>query len=434
MDFLQINGANRLSGTATIHGAKNSALPILTAALLINGESVIHNCPILSDTDTTLAILHDAGAAVKREGDTVIINAAAVQHYQVSADYMCRLRSSILFLSALSARTGKACLSYPGGCAIGERPIDMHIQGLCELGYRITFEDDSICCDAKEAHSGSITLPYPSVGATENLVMAAVLLDGETTITNAACEPEIMDLCAFLSSAGANIDGAGTPVIHITGVKALHKTEHTVIPDRIAAATMMAATAITGSELVVRSINHTHLKSVYPVFTAAGCRLYLACRELKIVAPQRLKSVSNIITKPYPAFPTDCQALVCAMLTVAKGTSDVTETVFENRFMYAKQLNRFGADVRVNRNKAVIKGVKTLSAADTVCTDLRGGAAVVIAALAAQGVSTVRQINHLDRGYECIEKQFSAVGADIVRKNDEKEGSIKEESATVSTS
>ena len=426
MDYLQINGKRRLGGVAEIQGAKNSALPILTASLLINGESVIHNCPQLSDIEVTFAILRDAGAIVRREGDTVVINAFSVTNHTVASDYMCRLRSSVLFLSALSARTGKACLSFPGGCNIGERPIDMHIQGLCELGYHLTVDEETISCEAENAHSAAIYLPYPSVGATENLIIAAVLLEGETTIINAAREPEIADLCRFLNSAGAAISGIGDAEIQIRGVKALHSTEYTVIPDRIAAATMMAAAAITGSELVLRNINHSHLKDVYPVFSQAGCRLYLACRELKIVPPKRLNAVKEIVTKPYPGFPTDCQSFVCAMLTTARGSSQITETVFEKRFIYIQQLRRFGTEIRINGNQAVISGVKTLHAADTVCTDLRGGAAVIIAALAAQGTSTVRQLQHVDRGYEAIEHQLSAVGADIVRKNDETQGHIKE--------
>ncbi len=426
MDYIQINGGKRLGGIASIHGAKNSALPILTATALISGESIIHNCPQLSDVENTLSILRDLGAEVTREKNTVTVNAASVNAYAVAASYMCKMRSSILFLSALSARTGKACLSLPGGCDIGERPIDMHLRGLRELGFRITQEDDCICSDASEANGGRVTLPYPSVGATENLMMAAVLLKGETTIIGAAMEPEIVDLCDFLNSAGADVKGAGTSVIHIKGARALHSSEHTVIPDRIEAATMMASAAITGSELVVRHINLSHLKPVYPLFMDAGCRLYCSSRELKIVPPKRLKGVKNIVTKPYPHFPTDCQALACAMLTKARGTSDITETVFENRFLYTKQLQRYGANIQTEGNRAVIKGVKELHGADTVCTDLRGGAAAIVAALAAEGTSTVSQLQHLDRGYESIENQLSAIGADIVRINDEKEGLIKQ--------
>lgn len=420
MEKLIVNGKCRLGGEIGIHGSKNSALPILAASVLINGVSTVHNCPDLSDINVTVEILKHLGAKVSRHGSTLVIDSTDINNSFIPENMMQEMRSSIIFLGSLSARTGSACLFLPGGCDIGLRPIDLHLKSLEQLGYEITFDGHNICSKKNNVHSQKIILPIPSVGATENIILAGVLIKGKTTIVNAACEPEIYDLAEFLNKAGANIKGAGTSNIEINGVSKLYSTEHTVIPDRILAATMMSASAITSSPLKITKISPTHLMPVFPVFDEMGCKIFLEKTALTIKPPSRLRRVKRIQTKPYPGFPTDCQAPVMAALTAARGTSVIIENIFENRFKHISRLNRFGADVIVNNQTAVINGVKSLHSADVSCTDLRGGAAVVLAALAAEGISQITDIHHIDRGYEKIENQLSSIGADIKRINDEK--------------
>lgn len=423
MQMLQIKGKAKLGGEIDIHGAKNSALPILAATVLIKGESVIHNCPMLSDVLTTVKILESLGAKVHFEGNTVIVNSQNIDSYYIPENLMHEMRSSIIFLGSLASRMGKACLFLPGGCEIGLRPIDLHLKGLKTLGYSVYFDGNNICCDNENARAQKIVLPFASVGATENIILASVLLNGKTTIINAAREPEITDLVNFLNSAGAKITGASTPVLEIEGVNSLSSTEHTVIPDRICAATFMSAAAITSSDLKINKISLSHLAPVFPVFDEMGCKIYLDKNALTIKPPKRIKRVKNIQTQPYPGFPTDCQALVMVPLTIAKGTSIIEETIFESRYKHISQLNRFGADISVRDSVAIINGVHYLHGTSVVCTDLRGGAAVVIEALAADGVTNVKDIFHIDRGYENLELQLSSIGADIKRINYEEEKS-----------
>lgn len=420
MEKLIINGKCNLGGEISIHGSKNSALPILAASVLINGVSTVHNCPDLSDINVTIEILRHLGAKVSRQGSTLVIDSTDINNSFIPENMMQEMRSSIIFLGSLSARTGNACLFLPGGCDIGLRPIDLHLKSLEQLGYEITFDGHNICSKKSDVHSQKIILPIPSVGATENIILASVLIKGKTTILNSACEPEIKDLADFLNKAGANIQGAGTSSIVIDGVSRLYSTEHTVIPDRILAATMMSASAITSSPIRINNISPTHLMPVFPVFDEMGCKIYLEKNALTIKPPSKLHRVKRIQTKPYPGFPTDCQAPVMASLTVARGTSVIIENIFENRFKHISRLNRLGADVIVNNQTAVINGVKSLHSADVSCTDLRGGAAIVLAALAAEGRSQITDIHHIDRGYEKIENQLSSIGADIKRINDEK--------------
>ena len=392
MELLQIKGKQKLGGEISLHGAKNSVLPILAATVLVSGKSVIHNCPMLSDVKYTIEILKYLGADAVIEGDTVTVDSTDICRHNIPKYLMEEMRSSIIFLGALASRCGNACLYLPGGCDIGLRPIDFHISGLKSLGYSILFDGNDICCVNKNASSNTVVLPFSSVGATENLILASVFLSGRTQIVNAAREPEIADLIAFLNKCGAKI-----------------------ISDRILASTLMSAAAVTSSEIRIKNVIPSHLMPVLPVFDQMGCDMYLDSNSLSIKGPKRLRRVKKIETMTYPGFPTDCQAVVMAALTEARGTSVIRETIFENRFKHVSQLMRFGADIIVNDRSAIINGVSSLHGADVVCTDLRGGAAVVICALDAEGVSLVKNISHIDRGYEKIENQLSLIGADIKR-------------------
>lgn len=419
MEIFKISGQNALTGDVTLHGAKNSALPILCAAILIKGACTIHNCPDLRDVRTTIKILESLGCKVKRQGDTVTVNSAEITDSQIDENVMRTMRSSILFLGSLVSRMGCASIYLPGGCDIGTRPVDMHIHALKSLGAVIRENGSSITCCADKLTGAKIILPFASVGATENIMIAAAISKGRTTIVNPAREPEICDLAEFLNKCGARIYGAGESTVEIEGVESLHPCEHRIIPDRILASTYMSACAITGGEITIHDVRPTHLAPVFPVFNEMGCRLYLDRDKLRMDAPKRLKRVKMIKTMPFPAFPTDSQSPVTAALTVAKGTSVIKENIFENRFRFVNQLNRFGSDVTVDEQMAVINGVKSLHGADVYATDLRGGAALVIAGLAAQGETIIREIHHIDRGYARLEENLKALGADIKRIKDE---------------
>lgn len=420
VEIFKIKGQQRLTGDVTLHGAKNSALPILCASILVKGESVIHNCPDLSDVKTTLKILGGLGCSVVRRSDTVTVDASSITASRIDEEVMRTMRSSILFLGALVSRLGCASIYLPGGCDIGTRPVDLHIKALKNLGAEITENGSSITCCADRLTGAKIILPFASVGATENIMIAAAVSKGRTTIINPAREPEICDLAEFLNKCGAKIYGAGESIIDIDGVESLHACEHRIIPDRILASTYMSACAVTGGDITINDVKPTHLAPVFPVFNEMGCRLYLNNNQLRMTAPKRLKRVKMIKTMPFPAFPTDSQSPITAALAVAKGTSVIKENIFENRFRFAGQLNRFGADITVDDQMAVINGVKTLHAADVYATDLRGGAALVIAGAVAEGETTVRAIEHIDRGYERLEENFRLLGADIKRVYDER--------------
>ncbi|MBE6720226.1 MAG: UDP-N-acetylglucosamine 1-carboxyvinyltransferase [Ruminococcaceae bacterium] len=421
MQYIQISGKKQLGGEIALHGAKNSVLPILAGTVLIDGTSTLHNCPDLSDVAACCDIIRHLGGSVSRTDDVIFADTTAITQCEIPKGLMEEMRSSIIFLGSLSARCGKACMYLPGGCKIGARPIDIHIKSLRTLGYHISFDGSNICCEKANAKGGSVTLPFPSVGATENVILASVLLGGVTTIINAAREPEITDLADYLNSAGAKISGAGSSVIRIEGVARLQSAEHTVIPDRILASTFMSAVAAAGGDIVLKKVNISHLSPILPVFEEMGCKFFAGHGELKIKSPHRIKSVKRITTGVYPSFPTDSQAPVMASLCTAKGSSVITETIFENRLQHAGQLSRFGADIVVSDRTAFVTGVKNLHGAAAYCTDLRGGAAIIIAALAAEGDSQIYKIHHIDRGYENIERQLSLLGADIRRKYDEKE-------------
>ena len=411
-----IEGGRKLCGSTKVHGSKNSALPILAACIVCKGRNVIHNCPDLSDIDATCNILKHLGCTVSREGDTVIVDSTEVSENSIPDNLMREMRSSVIFLGAILSRTGEALLSSPGGCEIGLRPIDIHLDGMEKLGAQIVSEYGHIRCSNGGGLKGTkINLSFPSVGATENIMIAAASADGITVITNAAREPEISDLADFLNRGGARIAGAGESTVVIEGVKSLTGAEHTVIPDRIVAASYLSAAAFTGGEIELKSVIPAHLEPVLNVFEESGCRIDVNGRSISLTSPGRLKSVKMIRTMPYPGFPTDIQAPVAAMLTKAKGTSIIVETIFESRYKYIGELMRFGANINVDGRMAVIEGVPMLHGANVVSPDLRGGMALIVAGLGAEGTTAVADDNHICRGYETPEKVLSELNADIKR-------------------
>jgi UDP-N-acetylglucosamine 1-carboxyvinyltransferase len=411
-----IEGQRKLRGEIDIQGSKNSALPILAATVLCKGVSVIHNCPRLSDIGATINILEHLGCEVKREDSTIIVDSTNVNRYDIPENLMHEMRSSIIFLGAVIGRLGKANISTPGGCEIGLRPINLHLEAMEKFGVMIEEGYGRLECTVEDGlKAANITLSFPSVGATENIILAASTAKGTTVIINAAREPEISDLADFLNGCGARISGAGESTVVIEGVQSLYGTEHTVIPDRIAAATYMAAAAITQGSVTLRNIIPSHIGSVNSVLEEMGCDISINGRNLTLVAPPRLQRVRIIRTMPYPGFPTDIQAPVMALTTVAKGTSVVIETIFESRYKHVSQLVRLGAKIMVDGRTAVIEGVDQLTGAEIVSPDLRGGCALVLAGLCAKGTTVVDAINHIDRGYDGLDEVLNSMGANIKR-------------------
>lgn len=414
MSKLIINGTNRLFGEVKIHGAKNSALPLIAATVLCRGTSVIHNCPELSDVNASINILKHLGCRCSFENNTVTVDTTALKCSRIPDRLMRKMRSSVIFLGAVIGRCKNAVISSPGGCELGPRPIDLHISALKRLGATVSESHGLIEVSAPNGLTGAeIILSFASVGATENIILAATTAKGVTVINNAAKEPEICDLADFLNACGARIYGAGTDKITIHGVDELKCCTHTVIPDRIAAASYMAAAAVTGGEIMLDNVIPSHLTAVNSVFEEAGCKIVCDKKSIYLKAPQRLKRVSTVRTAIYPGFPTDAGPLVLAMLSKADGTSIMVENIFENRFRYVDELKRLGANVKVEGRVAIVEGVNSLSGAVCKCTDLRGGAALVVAALAAKGTTVIHDIHHIKRGYEDIDTRLSMLGADI---------------------
>ncbi len=415
MAKLVVQGKKRLEGKLQVHGAKNSVLPILAAGLLSKG-CVIHNCPQLTDVDAACDILEYLGAKTKREGDTIAIQPQDSGNCCIPDELMRRMRSSIVFLGAIIARCGHARLSMPGGCELGPRPIDLHLGALERLGVKIEEDHGYLNCTAPKGLAGAvIPLPFPSVGATENIMIAASLAKGETVIKNAAREPEISDLADFLCACGAKVQMGRNGDICVQGVPALGEAEHTVISDRIAAATYLSAAAATGGDITLAGICTEHLSAVLPCFEEMGCSVWQKADEIRLKAPDRLHALRCIRTMPYPGFPTDAQSPLMAAACVADGSSMFIENIFESRYKQVPELLRMGADIKVEGRVALVHGVPELHSAQVRCTDLRGGAAIVIAALAAQGQSEILEIGHIDRGYERLEESLSSVGAAIRR-------------------
>jgi UDP-N-acetylglucosamine 1-carboxyvinyltransferase len=417
MDKILIRGGRRLKGEVAVDGAKNAALPILLAALLTQERCTFRNVPAVVDVRTTLRLLADLGARVE-EGDGVItVQAERLARLEAQYDLVKTMRASFLALGPLLARFGRARVSTPGGCAIGSRPVDLHLDGLQKMGARARVVHGYVEAEAEQLRGTHINLDMPSVGATEHLMMVATLAEGRTVIEHAAREPEVVDLARALTLMGAKIAGAGEDVITIEGVPALHGLDFSIIPDRIEAGTFMMAAAITGGDVYVRGARADHLHAVMLKLREAGVDVQEDSEGVRVVGNRRLRSV-DVKTMPYPGFPTDLQAQMMAVLTLADGRSVISETIFENRFMHVLELNRMGADIKVEGNSAFVRGVASLSGAPVMATDLRASVCLILAALAADGVTEVSRVYHLDRGYTRIEEKLSVLGADIRRVKD----------------
>ncbi len=415
MDAIHIRGGCRLEGEIPIHGAKNSALPLLAATLLAADVSQLTNCPRLSDVTASLAILRHLGCCVAQEEDRVTVDATHLNCGHVPDALMRAMRSSIVFLGALVARCGEAELTYPGGCELGPRPIDLHLSALRRLGVTVTEEHGRIRCCATRLRGAEITLPFPSVGATENILLAACTAEGTTVLRHAAREPEIADLCAFLNAGGARITGGDSGTLVIEGVSCLHGACHRVMADRIEAATYLAAAAVTGGVLTLKDCPYLPVSPVFAPLEQAGCTITAVGDAIHVIAPSRLRGMGMVRTLPYPGFPTDAAAPLLAAACLAEGTTVFVETIFENRYRYVDELTRMGAHIRVDGRVAVVEGVSTLHSAEVSCTDLRGGAALLVAALAADGATRLTELHHLDRGYESPVDSLQGVGACITR-------------------
>ena len=415
MDKLLIQGGTPLSGEVVISGAKNAALPILCASLLAAEPLKLSSLPHLNDVSTMLGLLGQMGVEVTLDGaDGVVLDGRGLNNPVAPYDMVKTMRASILVLGPLMARCGEAKVSLPGGCAIGARPVDQHIKGLQAMGAEVKVEHGYIHAKATRLKGARICTDMVTVTGTENLMMAAVLADGETVIENAAREPEVVDLANCLISMGARISGAGSDVIRIQGVEKLHGASHRIMPDRIETGTYLCAAAATGGEVRLTRTSSAYLDAVIDKLMDAGCDIQTERDAIRLKAPARLKAVS-IRTAPYPAFPTDMQAQFMALNTVAEGAATIRETIFENRFMHAVELARLGASIDINGNTAVVKGVERLEGATVMATDLRASASLVIAALVAQGETLIERIYHLDRGYERIEEKLSKLGASVRR-------------------
>lgn len=417
LDKLVIEGGRPLSGSIRIHGAKNAALPILAASLLTDGKVQLRNVPRLLDIEVMLDILGRLGCKAVQVGDTVTVDTGSADSSHVPEDLMKQMRSSIFLMGPLLSRFGEVCIYQPGGCAIGERKIDLHLKGLAALGAQIEETDHQIWCRATKLSGNDIHLDFPSVGATENIMMAAAMAEGTTVITNAAREPEIADLQNFLNAMGARIMGAGTGTITIQGVPKLYPCDYEIIPDRIVAGTVLIAAAATRGTVTLTHCNPSHITSLLQVLRRTGVQIG-ACNDIiTISCAGRPKAVERIVTSPYPSFPTDLQSQVMVLLSLADGLSLMKETVFEGRFKHVDELVRMGADITVDMNSAFIRGVSRLYGATVEATDLRAGAALVIAGLAAQGKTFVEQVHHIDRGYDRIELMFNHLGANMHRES-----------------
>ena len=407
---LLINGGRKLCGEVKVQGSKNSTLPILAATLLCEDECVLYNCPDLSDVDATISILRYLGCKAYRSGDTLVVDTSDVKRSDIPHELMLKMRSSIIFLGVLISRCSKAKMSLPGGCELGPRPIDLHLSALRQMGIDINEQHGELECSAQDyIKPAKIALSFPSVGATENIILTAVKAKGTTIVTNAAKEPEITDLADFLNSCGAKISGAGESTIIIEGVDKLHGCSHSIISDRIVATTLMSCAASTSSKVTLDGVVQSHLSTVIPIFEQAGCELTFKEGKLTIDAPYRLKSPKLIRTMPYPGFPTDAQAVVMAMTCRSNGLT----VIFESRYKHVDELNRLGANIKVEGKVAMVDGVKHLYGANVRALDLRGAAALVVASLSAQGHSEISGVRYLERGYDELEVVLASLGADI---------------------
>ena len=413
MEFWQIRGGRRLGGSCEVQGSKNAALPILAASIVCPCRVELLHVPQLSDVDTALAILRSLGCQTKREGERVWIDSRTLTHTEISRTLMARMRSSVFFLGALTARCGEARLSLPGGCQLGQRPIDLHLAALRQLGCEIEEAGDNIRCHSRELRGCELSLPFPSVGATENILLTACAGRGETVLHGAAREPEIVALCRFLRVMGADIVGAGSDTIRLRRFQAKEYVRFTIPPDRIVSSTLCCAAAATGGDIELKAVDPTEISAVTDFLKAAGCVIIQNKHALHLRAPQQLRGIGALHTSPYPGFPTDAQPLLMAALLRARGTTRMTETIFENRFRQVHALRRLGADITVRGRTAEIRGVRRLQGDELTATDLRGGASMVLAGLCAEGETVVCDTGHITRGYDRLDRVLQELGADV---------------------
>lgn len=407
-----IEGGKKLEGIVKISGSKNSALPIIAATILNAGKTTLYNVPNIQDTQMMFKILETLGAKVEKKNGKIKIDTSKIDKFEIPPDLMHKMRSSVILAGALLGRYRKAIFSYPGGCDIGSRPIDLHLKSFEKLGIKVTQNYGSIECMAEKIKGEKIDLDFPSVGATENAILASILAEGTTTITNAAREPEIIDLQNFLNKMGAKIIGAGTNEIRITGVKKLKDISYNIMPDRIETGTFLCLAVATKGNLILENTNAEHITPVITKLQEAECKIEIEKNKIKINSNKKIKAL-DIKTMPYPGFPTDMQSVFSAMLTTAKGTSIIVENIFENRFKYTQELNKMGAKITVEGKSAIIRGVRKIYGANVKATDLRGGAALVLAGLSAKGVTKVDDIEYILRGYENFDKKLRNINADI---------------------
>jgi UDP-N-acetylglucosamine 1-carboxyvinyltransferase len=420
MDKFVIEGGERLRGTVRISGSKNAVLPVLAAALIQKGIYRIGNVPRLRDVNSMIKLLTYTGASTEWiDEHTLLVDTAKADNHTAPYEIVKEMRASSLLLGALVGRMRKAVVSYPGGCAIGERPIDLHIKGLAQLGCEIRIQEGYVHVDGKDLKGGKVVFDIATVGGTENMLMAAVTAKGETTIKNAAREPEVVDLARMLIKMGAKIDGIGSEVLRIRGVDELAPCDYDVIPDRVEAGTFLVGCGITRGSITLEGAEAGHLKTLIDKLQETGMEIIVEDGRIRASMTKKRPQAFDIKTLPYPGFPTDIQAQAMALTSIAKGVSVITETIFENRMMHAAELRRMGADVRVIGNTAIVHGVKTLQGAKVMATDLRASASLILAGLCAYGTTEISRVYHIDRGYEVIEKKLSSLGAHIERRKDE---------------
>ena len=407
-----IEGGHKLEGTVKISGSKNSALPIIAATILNAGKTVLYNVPNIQDTQMMYKILETLGAKIEKKNGKIKIDTSKIEKYEIPPELMHKMRSSVILAGALLGRYKKAIFSYPGGCDIGSRPIDLHLKSFEKLGIQVNQNHGNIECNAEKIQGEKIDLDFPSVGATENAILASALASGTTIITNAAREPEIIDLQNFLNKMGAKIVGAGTDEIQIEGVKKLKDISYNIMPDRIETGSFLCFAAATKGNIILENVNATHINPIISKLEEAECKIETSKNKIKIIAPKKLKAI-DIKTMPYPGFPTDMQSVFASMLTIAKGTSIIVENIFENRYKYTQELNKMGAKITVEGKSAIIRGTRKLYGADVKATDLRGGAALVLAGLIAKGKTQVEDIEYILRGYEKLDYKLQNLGANI---------------------
>ena len=407
-----IEGGHKLEGTVKISGSKNSALPIIAATILNAGKTTLYNVPNIQDTQMMYKILETLGAKIEKKNGKIKIDTSKIEKFEIPPELMHKMRSSVILAGALIGRYQKATFSYPGGCDIGSRPIDLHLKSFEKLGIQVNQNHGNIECNAEKIKGEKIDLDFPSVGATENAILASVLAEGITIITNAAREPEIIDLQNFLNKMGAKIVGAGTDEIQIEGVKKLKDISYNIMPDRIETGSFLCFAAATKGNIILENVNATHINPIISKLEEAECKIETSKNKIKIIAPKKLKAI-DIKTMPYPGFPTDMQSVFASMLTIAKGTSIIVENIFENRYKYTQELNKMGAKITVEGKSAIIRGTRKLYGADVKATDLRGGAALVLAGLIAKGKTQVEDIEYILRGYEKLDYKLQNLGANI---------------------